>query len=335
MHWLRTIYICLVLLFACRGVAGLDLDVISYADFVQEDPEALKTLEWALYQKGIVGIRGIPEYREKVAKFIEAARLFSSLPEEIKETYAPNRERGDLFLGYEKGKEKFKRDDGTWVVDDLKISYYAYVPAHPQNIWPSEVDLATPYLEIGSLMVKVGEEVMSKVGLVGPETGIEVAGLPAVGRMLYYSKSDQTHIDNPLWCGAHFDHGIFTVLLPAIYFFEGQVVDETEEAGLFVRTMSDGKFQKIAANDPDVMMFQVGEFGQIVKNDSIRATEHRVHKPLVPMERYTMALFFDAPMDLPIYSTSELKKDARYGDPEGPCTYRRWHEESFKRYSVK
>lgn len=30
--------------------------------------------------------------------------------------------------------------------------------------------------------------------------------------------------------------------------------------------------------DLDVMMFQVGEFGQLASNDGIRATEHRVHR---------------------------------------------------------
>jgi hypothetical protein len=28
-----------------------------------------------------------------------------------------------MFLGYEKGKDKFKRPDGKWVVDDLKINW--------------------------------------------------------------------------------------------------------------------------------------------------------------------------------------------------------------------
>src|SRR5579872_313811 len=95
----------------------LALDIIPYEAFVQNDPEALTILGKALHEKGIVGIRGIPGYKEKVLKFIETARAFSALPEEVKESYAPNHDLGETFLGYEKGKEKFKRPDGQWVVD--------------------------------------------------------------------------------------------------------------------------------------------------------------------------------------------------------------------------
>lgn len=82
----------------------LSLDIVSYEAFVREDPYAIRTLKKALLEKGIVGIRGIPGYKEKLLKFIEIAREFSVLPEEIKETYAPNRSVGEMFLGYEKEK---------------------------------------------------------------------------------------------------------------------------------------------------------------------------------------------------------------------------------------
>lgn len=49
-----------------------------------------------------------------------------------------------------------------------------------------------------------------------------------------------------------------------------------------------------------------------------------------------MALFYDPPMGTEICSHSELTLDSRYGGGAGdPCTYQRWHEESFKRYLVK
>src|SRR3990167_5232088 len=81
----------------------LSLDVIQYELFIKGDPEALGVLERALHENGIVGIRGIPGYREKVLKFIEMAREFSALPEEVKEACAPNRSLGGMFFGYEKG----------------------------------------------------------------------------------------------------------------------------------------------------------------------------------------------------------------------------------------
>ena len=84
------------------------------------------------------------------------------------------------------------------------------------------------------------------------------------------------------------------------------------------------------------MLFQVGEFGQLVTNDAIQATEHRVHRAESgSIERYGMALFFDVVMESVIYSTSVLANDARYGEgPGSPCSYRHWSEESFKRYIV-
>ncbi len=326
----------------CAGVlaAGeievLALDVIGYEEFIRNDPDALKTLRGALDEKGIVGIRGIPGYREKVERYIDAARAFSALPEQVKESYAPNHDLGETFLGYERGKERFQRPDGKWVVDDLKVSYYGFVPENPLNKWPRDIDLQTPFEEMGCLMSEMGQAVMEKLGLIGPANGIYLEGVPRTGRMLYYRKSVEGSSDNPFWCGAHFDHSLFTALLPAFYFAEGKAIEEPIEAGLFVRGAKESVFKKVAANDPDVMLFQVGEFGQLVSDDAIHATEHRVHKALGAVERFTLALFFDAPLDAVIHSTSELTQDARYGGKAGdPCSYSRWHEESFKRYLVK
>ena len=184
-------------------------------------------------------------------------------------------------------------------------------------------------------MSETGIAVMGKIGLIGPTTGILIDDVPRTGRMLHYRKSIDGAHDNPFWCGAHFDHSIFTALIPAFYFVDGNAIAEPREAGLFVKTTRDGIFKKVVADDPDVMMFQVGEFGQLVTNDAIRATEHRVHKASGITERYSLALFFDAPLDTVIHSSSELTQDARYGGGPGtPCSYLRWKEESFKRYLV-
>ncbi len=316
-------------------VEVLLLDVISYDAFVNEDPEALDTLKKALYETGIVGIRGIPAYKEKVDRFIKSARAFSALPEAVKESYAPNRSLGETFLGYEKGKEKFKRPDGRWVIDDLKVSYYGLVPDSPLNKWPQEVDLNTPFQDLGALMLEMGEAVMQKVGLLGSNARMFLEDGVRIGRMLYYCKSSESIQENPFWCGAHFDHSMFTALVPALYLMDGKEVAEPIEAGLFVKTAKEGVFKKVIA-DPDVLMFQVGEFGQLITNDAIRATEHRVHKASGSLERYAMALFFLPPLDAVIYSTSELTEDARYGGKAGePCSYGHWHEASLNRYLVK
>ncbi|MFI5344350.1 MAG: 2OG-Fe(II) oxygenase family protein [Chlamydiales bacterium] len=321
----------------CFGISDstetLTLDIISYEDFIRGDSEALSVLNKALYEKGIVGMSGIPGYKEKVLRFIESAQAFSALPDEVKEAYGPNRQLGEVDLGYEKGKEKFLRSDGRWVVDTLKSTYSGFVPDAPQNKWPLEVEFKLPFQELGALMSDIGEAVMQKIGLVGAQSGIHLDGVPRKGRMLYYLKSSEEVSDNPLWCGSHFDHSLFTALLPGFYFVKGSRVAEPMEAGLFVKTTCDGEFKRVKADNPDILMFQVGEFGQLVTNDAIRATEHRVHKPLSSIERYTMALFFNAPKDAVIHSYSELANDSRYGGiPGEPCSFCQWQERSFSRY---
>ncbi len=215
----KSILLMFAFLFAFTAMAEevLSLDVISYEAFAQRDSAALDVLVKALYEKGIVGIRGVPGYVSKVRRFIETAREFSLLPEEIKEVYAPNHDLGEMFLGYEKGKEKFKRPDGKWVIDDLKVSYYAYVPENKENKWPVEVDLQTAFQELGMAMSETAKVVMEQIDLTGPRTGIFVDEIPQVGRLLYYKKSADTDTDNPYWCGAHFDHGVFTALTQAYY----------------------------------------------------------------------------------------------------------------------
>lgn len=191
-----------------------------------------------------------------------------------------------------------------------------------------------PFQVLGQLMADTGELIMHKIGLLGNVTGFELEEDSRMGRMLYYRKSDNN--DNPYWCGAHFDHGLFTAILPAVYFVQGEQIPEPPEAGLFIRTSKEVPFKKVPAEDFDVMMFQVGEFGQLATDDGIRATEHRVHKAIGAIERYTLAVFYSAPMDIPIYSKSVLTNDARYGANIGEaCTFRQWHEASFQRYVVK
>jgi isopenicillin N synthase-like dioxygenase len=319
---------------AAAPALQLALSVISYEKLNRNDPETLQALRHALYEEGIVGIRGIPGYSEKLAQFIDAARRFSMLPEEMKEQYS--RKPGEMFLGFEQGKEKFKLPNGTWVIDDQKASYYAMIPDCKENKWPSEIDLRSFFQEIGLLMRETGISVMEKIELLSPDTGISSQDVTTSGRMLAYRGNLGAVQLNPFWCGAHFDHGLFTSLLPAFYFSGGRPIAEPDEAGLFIRTRSRQEFQKVAA-DPDVMLFQVGEFGQLATNDAIRATEHRVQKAdLEGIERYTMAAFFNASSETLVFSRSELTSDTRYGAPSGePCTYQHWHEASFQRYIVE
>ena len=190
-------------------------------------------------------------------------------------------------------------------------------------------------MEIGQLMTQIGKELMEKIGLLGPNAFVPELDEHQVGRMLCYSKSSDSQKDNPLWCGAHYDHGVFTALLPAAYFDENwNQIPEPEEAGLFVRAPEETEFKKVVADDPDVMLFQVGEFGQLATNDAIKATEHRVQKADGFVTRITKAQFFALPESYEIESTSILTQDARYGGGRF-CRYGEWHNASLARYYVK
>lgn len=314
----------------------LTLDIIDFEALINKEPQALFQLNEALHSKGLVAISKIPGYKESVQNFIEAARAFSSLPKEVKSRSAPNRDLGEFFLGFEEGKEKFQRDDGRWVIDDLKNSYYSFVPDDPRNKWPSEIDLKAPYEAVGVLMEKVGREVMEAIGLIGGKSSLPREAPFALGRMLHYRKTRETSFENPNWCGAHFDHGLFTALLPAAYFVDDQQIPEPEEAGLFVRLKNEKHFRKVIIPELDLLLFQVGEFAQLLSNDQIMATEHCVKKAKGKIDRYTFALFFSVPEDFTLYSRSKLTADDRYlGQSGDACTYGFWERATFDRYIVQ
>lgn len=316
-----------------NSLKNLNLDVIAYEEFANGNLNALSTLKKALLEKGIVGIRSVPGYKERVQELLKSGRKFSSLPLETKQKYMPNRLAGE-FTGFEVGAEKFQRDDGTWVTDDGKYSYYGY--AHqdlPENRWPSECPLKEAFLGMGRLMFDTGLEVLKSIELIKPEMNISFEKMFGVGRFLHYKTGES---GNPLWCGGHFDHGILTALLPGFYYKDEKTIPEPEEAGLFVRETLDGEFKKVIANDPDVMLFQAGEWGQILANDGIKATKHEVHSAKEKgIERFTFAVFIDPAFGTRIKSTSILTKDSRYGnEPDGTCLFDDWNRRSLERYLV-
>jgi isopenicillin N synthase-like dioxygenase len=312
----------------------MELDIISYHDLIDTvSPSALETLKSALLKKGIVGIREVPEFLEKSRAFIKAAREFSLLRDSVKQQYTPDRDQGDI-TGYELGAERFKDQNGSWQIDDMKSSFYAFVPNHNQNKWPREVDFKTAYLNLAELMFMTGKKVLNFIGL-NNEIGIHHENLIGVGRMLHYQKNSDTFLANPNWCGAHFDHGIFTGLMPAYYFQNGEEVDEPNEAGLYILPTGGSHFEKIDAADKSVLLFQVGEFGQLASHDSIQATKHMVKKANNNIERFTFAIFYSISDDTIINSQSTLTEDERYSKnkfDDGSISYGQWQSASFDRY---
>lgn len=312
----------------------MKLDIISFYDLNNaQNIDAIINLKTALFQKGIVGIRDVPEFENKSRNYIKAARAFSTLNDSIKQKYAPNRDSGNME-GYELGAEWFKDKNGIWQIDDKKASFYAFVPDSVKNIWPLEVDLKTSYLELGELIFNTGKVILNIIGL-NDNVGLNHDKLIGYGRMLHYLKESNATNETPNWCGAHLDHGVFTGLVPAYYFSDGVEINEPDEAGLYIVPSDGDQFEKINSSEKDILLFQVGEFGQLISDDRINATKHMVRKAEGQIERFTFALFYSVDDNIIIKSNSKLIQDERYRLhqlPDGCIRYGEWQKASFDRY---
>lgn len=313
----------------------MNLDVISYIDIQAADSTIQSNIQKILQEKGIIGIRGVPNFERLCENYISAAREFSLLEDEVKHQYAPNRDAGETE-GYEIGAEWFKDERGDWQIDDKKASYYAFVPDHPKNKWPTEMDFASHYQALGKAIFQTGKLLLNALGL-DDAAGLKHNNLVGYGRMLHYHKENAATIVNPNWCGAHTDHGVFTGLIPAYYYQNGEEIDEPQEAGLFIIPSNGRDFEKINASDKSILLFQVGEFGQLISNDKIKATKHVVKKAEGSIERFTFALFYSADPKMIIQSSSMLTKDPRYAEQEqdGKISYDQWEKASFEQYKAK
>lgn len=316
--------------------AKLDLRVLSYDElFTSPSQESTRLLTEALLTQGLVGIRGVPDYKEQVQTFVSAARAFSALDEKTKMKYAPQRDSGDA-MGYELGAEQYKDESGVLQTDDQKASYYAEIPEVPNNKWPTEHDLKTPYLELAWTMFHTGKKVLNILGL-NESLGIDLDKVYGWGRFLHYHKEGSLTNSNPLWCNEHCDHGILTGLIPSFYFQNGVECKEPEEAGLFVRPSNVETFAKVPNDDKTLMLFQMGEFGQLASNDGMKATKHKVQKALGSIERFTFALFINASNETCIRSRSSLTENERFRrsmSDDFTLRFGAWHEATLDYFRV-
>lgn len=314
----------------------MKLEVIDYQDLINSScQEAHQLLERALLTDGIVGVRHVPGFVEASNAYVNAARTFGRLADNIKKQYIPNRDAGEVE-GYELGAEKFKNEKGEWVTDDKKASYYAMIPDQSINIWPQEVDLRTPYLALGSLIFDTCKHVLNVIGL-NENVGIHAGNIEGHGRMLHYQSVREEGEVASAWCGAHFDHSILTGLMPAYYFHDDVAVSEPEEAGLYIIPHHGTQYEKVSLTDQSIMLFQAGEFGQIISNDRIHATKHLVRKTPVGFERFTFALFVNIDHDYQVKPVTALASDPRFQKmvkADGSITYGDWRSASYDRYRV-
>lgn len=311
----------------------IGLQTLDYTKLVQQkDKQTHQALIKALHTNGIVALSNIPGYVERKAKFLRTFREFSSLEHSIKLKYQPDRTKED-YLGFELGAEKFKDRSGQWVNEDKKASYYAWTNDDPGNRWPEEIDLRTPYQDLGRMVTQIIKEVLDLLGI-NKSLGIDLEKANGFARALHYQKEGQKTNFNPLWCGEHFDHSTMTALIPSVCYLGDEQVPAPQESGLFVKPYADQKFSKVKAAQ-DCLLLQVGEFGQIITDDKIRATNHLVKKSLGGIERYTFAVFLQVDMNTKVKTNSVLKEDSRakdHLDDEGYLTFKDWNKASFDRY---
>ncbi|STX27818.1 Uncharacterised protein [Legionella beliardensis] len=313
----------------------MELDVIHYNELLNSSL-SIANLEEPLLKKGIIGISHVPGFEQKYNEYIKVARQFSLLAESIKQQYAPNRDAG-ITEGYEIGVEWFKNLKDEWQIDTQKASYYACVPDQPLNKWPTEVNLKTAYLALGELIFTVGKQLLNKMGL-NDSVQLNHELLTGYGRMLHYHGSQNGPDSHEDWCGAHHDHGLFTGLIPAAYFHQGSEIEEPENTGLYIMSNNSKAFEKVKLPNKSTLLFQVGEFGQLLSNDRFIATKHMVKKAPVGVERFTYALFYSPDENMLIKPNSILTNDLRYlenQDIKGFINYKRWSKASLARYRAK
>lgn len=327
----------------------LQLTVIDYQNLTNPSSFTIQETKKALNRHGIIGIKGIPDYQINIENLINDAKKFYSLSPEEKEKYSPNRKAGE-WVGYEMGKQKFRREDGSEVLSTSKCSYYAYVtngrldPQVVQNIWPpiNVCNLETTFMTIGYIMEGVIKKVIDITGCI-QNTPILPDSFNAIGRLLQYTSSDSSN-SNP-WCEAHFDHGMFTALIPAYYWRDNEHIQEPEEAGFFV-TLSDNECYKVVVDDPTTLLLLVGEFAQLVTNGQLQAIKHEVRRALDPkITRITQAVFLCPDPNETIISKDKLAQTDRYKmklidgtiiiREDGACTYSDWHENSLNQNRIR
>ncbi|STX51050.1 Uncharacterised protein [Legionella busanensis] len=312
----------------------MELDIITYEELLDPTFNA-RQIEKPLLDKGVLGVSHVPHFELKYKEYINVARQFSHLNESIKKQYAPSLDSSSTG-GYEVGAEWFKNEEGEWQIDAQKASYYASIPDNPLNKWPFEINLKKAYLELGELIFAIGKRLLNKIGL-NEQAGLNHDLLRGFGRMLHYQRATDSSEKKDNWCGAHYDHGLFTGLTPASYFKDNEEVNEPKEAGLYILPHNSQRFEKVELPHKAITLFQVGEFAQLLSHDRFTATKHMVKRAPAGIERFTYALFFSPAEKMLIKSNSLLTKDLRYSEnqtAEGYLHYKDWDKASLKLYQA-
>jgi isopenicillin N synthase-like dioxygenase len=315
----------------------MNVVTVSFSDILYGGKETVDAVERAFREDGIVAVSEIPDLHVTVRKFVDECIAFESRSLEDRLLCAPTEKSG--MYGYEIGAERFKDESGNWVPDDRKVSYYAHLHDRDNNRWPADDAGALfkqTYMFLADTMHQIGASVLDLTGTFDAAKGLELKQVTGVGRMLHYLGTEKDD-GNPNWCGVHSDHGLFTALLPEVFLdAAGNRIPPPPGAGLHVKPHSGSEFLRVEVKNPEnTLLFQVGEFAQLLTDDRLTATKHCVRKAYGGVQRYTLAVFFDVAETFGFSSTSVLATDERWkgnaGD-SGTVNWKTWHEASLARY---
>lgn len=288
------------------------IKVFQYSQLAEKGPEM--TAEFK--RVGYIAIDGVPEFEEAYQQFQGASNKFVKLSEADQAKCTPS---NYAARGWSRGVEVFNGHRDTY-----KGSYYAAIPDDGTNIWPEEIlpELKDAYQNVAMMVLNVAREVLP---LIGFDHEIQ-----ALGRMLDYQAVPEGANDgNPNWCGNHRDHGVFTGLCPEVYYNDaGEVVVRPEGSGLYIEG-------RPVAPPRNLMLFQMGEFMELMTNGAVRATDHWVQKAPSGYRRSTLAVFIDPLDEITVTCTDEAVKEKyadRYADG---ITYEEWGNRSLAKYNPK
>jgi isopenicillin N synthase-like dioxygenase len=253
---------------------------------------------------GVILVKDVPTLVEKREKLLLAIKKLGTLDKDILQKL----ERPDIFynIWWSRGKEKLK---GTY--DFSKGSFYIESTDidDDSNVWPTnEVpELKKTFYDVLNLVNSCamhlvdGIDVYLKSRLVNYKNDMLKMIAKKKSRLLYYYPTDNSingeeggvpQIDD--WCGWHFDHGVLTALISAMYFKNGKVIDH--DSGLTIRDRLGQDHQVTLPKNS--IAFQIGEALQILSGGHFIATPHCVTPSAdKSVTRCTMAVFMDCPYD--------------------------------------
>ncbi len=261
---------------------------VSLAD-ADKDPKAFADElgnSFVEYGFAIIRDHGIPQ--ELIHRAEEKAKLFFSLPEEVKRKYhveGGGGARGYTPFGIEtaKGHKAFDLKE-FWHVGRELPEGHPFRDVMAENVWPAEVqDFKTTFLELYAAFDQAGIKVLRAIARflnVDEEYFTDtVRDGNSVMRLLHYpAQSEPT--GNHIRAGAHEDINTITLLLGA------------EEAGLELKTR-DGRWIPVSPK-PGELVINIGDMLQRLTNGVLRSTSHRVVNPSpdrASHARYSMPYF--------------------------------------------